>query len=209
MEINKLVKKEKINSLCNFIIDPSLLDNQVVFIKNRYSHESVQRYILSKTNCSIERMLSSFKLVNLEVEKKSQYINTLSLSEKLKVELAISLILNNEQIILYQFDKYFMEKDLFFFKKLLKKLVVKYRKTIVLIDSDISFMLDFVDRFILLTNKNEVKIFGKDDIYNEELQKYIDIPPIIDFIKYVNKNKKRLNPYTDIKELIKEIYREV
>lgn len=209
MEINQLIKKEKINALCNFIIDPCLFDNKIVFIKSRYPHESVQRYILSKTNCSVERMLSSFKLVNLEDEKKSQYINTLSLSEKLKVELAISLILNNEQIILYQFDKYFMEKDLFFFKKLLKKLVIKYKKTIVLIDSNISFMLDFVDRFILLTNKNEVKIFGKDDIYNEELQKYIDIPPIIDFIKYVNKDKKRLNPYTDIKELIKEIYREV
>lgn len=208
MEIKQLIKEGKINALCNFIIDP-YSQNDIVFIKKDYPNQSVKDYIISKTNCDEIRLISSFKFVNLLKDKLLQDINTLSLSEKLKVELAIVLILNKEQIILYQFDKYFMEKELFFFKKLFKKLVSKYKKTIILIDSDFSFMLDFVERFVLLTNKNEVKIFSKDDIYNSELDKYIDVPPIIDFIKYVNKDKKRLSPYTDLKELIKEIYREV
>lgn len=209
MEINQFIKKGKINALCNFTIDPSSFQNQITFIKNTYPHELVKEYILSNTNCSEERLLSSFQLVNLSSDKEFQFVDMLSLSEKLKVELAIALILNQEQIILYQFDKYFMEKDLFFFKKLFKKLVLKYKKTVVLIDSNFSFMLDFVERFVLLADRNEIKIFGKEDVYDNELEKYINVPPIIDFVKYVNKDKKRLNTYTDLKELIKEIYREV
>jgi len=145
----------------------------------------------------------------LSSEINSQDVSLLSSSEKLKIELSIALIQNREQINLYQFDKYFMEKDLFFFKKLFKKLFKKYQKTIVLIDSNFSFMLDFVDYLIILNKKNEVKIFSKEEFYSSKLKPMIEIPDIIDFVKYVNKDKKVLDNITDIKELIKAIYREV
>jgi len=209
MEINQLVKKGKVNALNNFSIDPSSLARNSVYIKSNYRKMLVKEYILKKTKCDEEKLISSLKLVNLSSEILNRDLKILSSTEYLKIELVIALILNLKTLILYQFDKYFMEKDLAFFKRLLKKLVVKYNKTIVLIDSNFSFMLDFVDRLVLLTDNNAVKVYDKEDFYNNELEDYIEIPNIIDFVKYVNCDKKILNNYTDIKELIKAIFREV
>lgn len=208
MEINKLIKLGQVNAINNFSISPYTFDN-IIFLQKDYLSMSVENYILERTNCTKERMLSSFKLVNLSSEINSQDVSLLSSSEKLKIELSIALIQNREQINLYQFDKYFMEKDLSFFKKLFKKLVKKYQKTIVLIDCNFSFMLDFVDNLVIQNKKNEVKTFTKDEFYNYKLKSLIEMPDIIDFVKYVNKDKKVLDNITDIKELIKAIYREV
>jgi hypothetical protein len=114
-----------------------------------------------------------------------------------------------DTLVLYHFDKYFMEKDLQFFKKLFRKLVVKYNKTIVMVDCGFSFALDFADIAIYKNDKNKVVSVDKKDFYDDKLLSYVDIPKIIDFVKYVNCNDKILNDYTDIKELIKAIYREV
>lgn len=209
MELDSLIKKNKINALCNFHFDPAFFLDCIVMIHNEYPDASVKKYILEKTNCSEKRLLSSLAFVNLSQDKLNQKIDTLSSSEKIKVELAILLILNREMIVLYQFDKYFMEKEIFFFKKLFKKLVNRYQKTIVCVDMGSSFMLDFVERYVVLTEYNEIKILGKDDVFNSFFKRYISSSPIVEFVKYVNKSQQRIKPYTDIKELIKEIYREV
>ena len=209
MEINQLVKKGKVNALNNFSIDPNSLARNSVYIKSNYRKMQVREYILKKTKCDEEKLISSLKLVNLSSEILDEDLKLLSFTEYLKIELAVALILNLKTIILYQFDKYFMEKDLAFFKRLLKKLTVKYNKTIVLIDSDFSFMLDFVDRLVLLADNSIVKVYDKDEFYNNDLEEYIKIPNIIDFVKHVNRDRKILNNYTDIKELIKAIFREV
>lgn len=209
MEINQLVKNGKINALNNFSIDPSSLARNSVYIKSNYKRMQVKEYILKKTKCDEEKLVSSLKLVNLSSKILDKDLKVLSATEYLKIELAICLILNLKTIILYQFDKYFMEKELAFFKRLLKKLVVKYNKTVVLIDANLSFMLDFVDRLVLLEENNVIKVYDKEDFYNDELKDYMDIPNIIDFVKYVNRDNKILNNYTDIKELIKAIFREV
>lgn len=209
MEINQLVKNGKINALNNFSIDSSSLARNSVYIKSNYKRMQVKEYILKKTKCDEEKLISSLKLVNLSSKILDKDLKVLSATEYLKIELAICLILNLKTIILYQFDKYFMEKELAFFKRLLKKLVVKYNKTVVLIDANLSFMLDFVDRLVLLEENNVIKVYDKEDFYNDELKDYMDIPNIIDFVKYVNRDNKILNNYTDIKELIKAIFREV
>ena len=208
MEVNQFIKIGKINAVNKFSINPYLVKN-IVYIQKKYNKKSVEDYILKKTKSTKERMTSSFRLVNLSEDICLRDISLLSSSEKFKVELAISLIENREQIFLYQFDKYFMEKDLFFFKKLFKKLSKKYNKTIVFIDSKFSFMLDFVDYLVIKNIKNEVIIFDKDDFYKNNLEGLIEIPEIIDFVKYVNRNSNVIEKVTDIKELIKAIYREV
>lgn len=208
MEINNFIKQGQVNAINNFSLNP-YTSPDIIFLQKDYSSISVEKYIFDRTNCTKERMHSSFKLVSLCPDIIFQDVSLLSSSEKLKIELSIALIQNKELIYLYQFDKYFMEKDLFFFKKLFKKLVKKYQKTVVLIDSDFSFMLDFVDNLIIQNNKKEIKIFSKEEFYNNKLKSLIEIPDIIDFVKYVNKDKKVLDNITDIKELIKAIYREV
>lgn len=206
MEIEKIIEKGKVNALNNFKVS---LNEDIVFIKKEYSDVLVEKYIKLKVDCNNDKILDSFRLVLLNEEIISKKISNLSSSEKLKIELAIKLIKNEELIILYQFDKYFMEKDLFYFKKLFKKLVLKYNKTVALIDCNFAFNLDFIDRLVFLNDKNEIKTYTKEDFYNDEITNFIDNPKIISFVKYVNRNKKILDNYTDIKELIKGIFREV
>jgi energy-coupling factor transporter ATP-binding protein EcfA2 len=209
MEINKLITREKINYLVNFNINDFNVKENVVTIKDKYDSCRVRDYILNYVSCSDERILDSFKMVKLADCTIKKEITYLSSSEKLKVELAILLLKNVDTLVLYHFDKYFMEKDLQFFKKLFRKLVVKYNKTIVMVDCGFSFALDFADIAIYKNDKNKVVSVDKKDFYDDKLLSYVDIPKIIDFVKYVNFNDKILNDYTDIKELIKAIYREV
>ncbi len=209
MELSQFIKKSKINALNHFNFDPYKFYNHIVFIQQFYIQISVTNYILEKTKCTKERMINSFKMVNLNEDICDQDVCDLSLSEKLKIELAISLILNEEEIVIYQFDKYFMEKDLVYFKRLLKKLVLKYNKTVVLIDCSLSFMLDFVERLVILKDEAKVLVYDKKDFFNNELEDLLDLPNIIDFQKYVNRKNCVLNNCTDLKELIKAIYREV
>lgn len=201
MELNELIKKEKINALFDFDIQNKE--------RIKISSKKVEDYILNITNCSEERVISSFKMVHLDTNILKQSLDTLSLGELKKLELALNLIENKEQIVLFRFDACFMEKELDYFKKLFKKLVSKYHKTIVLIDSNLTFLLGLVDRIVVCTDKQQIKVFSKDDLFSDELARYLKVPAIISFNKYVNKNKKFIGKYTDIKELIKAIYREV
>lgn len=209
MEINQLIKKGKINALCQFGFEPRNFHDTFVYVKINYKKEHVKDYIMSFTNCDLKKMKQSFLLVNLKEDMMNKNIQNLSSSELLKVELAIQLILNREEIYLYQFDKYFMEKDLLFFKRLFKKLVTKYHKTIVFVESDFSFLFDFIDRLVILNDKNEVEVFQSDDFFSDKLASLIPVPPLIDFVRYVNRDKKVLNNYTSIYELMKAIFREV
>ncbi len=207
MEISTYIKKEKINAIHS---DKDIYDKNYVQVRQNYKNQTVTEYIVEKTNCTEERMLSSFRLVNLEKDIVYKNMMDLSSSEKIKVELAIPLILNEEQIVLYYFDLYFMEKDLLFFKKLFCKLVKKYHKTIVLIQSKFSFTFDFADFFLFYSDEDHIETFEKNELFQIEFENSVlGVPPILMFIKYVNHSKKKIGNYTDIKELIKEIYREV
>ena len=209
MEVNDLIKKKQINAINGFSIDPFIESNKIVFLKKIYKKEWVQDYMKRITKCNENRLLDSLKFVNLNTEICKRDISTLSASEQIKIELAIALIDNREVIILFSFDTFFITKELEYFKKLFKKLVNRYAKTIVLIDSNLNFLLNIVDRLVLCTDKKEVKVFNKNEIYSNELEEYMELPPIISFTKYVNKTKKNIGQYTDLKELIKAIYREV
>ena len=204
MEITDIIKKNKINALINFNMD---YNDSSVYLKDRYPHKSVYDYIYSYTKSQKKRINQSLLFVDIDINIQSRDISTLSSSEKVKIELAIMLILNKEIIYLHNFDKYFMSKDLFYFKNLLKKIVLNYHKTIVIINGNLSFMIDFVDYYFILTDNNKIQKFDKYELLN--FDDIIKFPPIIDFIKYVNRNKKILNYYTNINELIKAIYREV
>ena len=57
--------------------------------------------------------------------------------------------------------------------------------------------------------KDKKIIYVADDFYDDELYKYVNIPNIVDFIKFVNNDNKRLDNNIEIYELIKDIYRSV
>ena len=70
-------------------------------------------------------------------------------------------------------------------------------------------MFQLVDN-VYVIHKGEVKIRGDRQVfYDYNLYRYIDMPQIVSFTKYVLESGYEINQYTDIKELIKELYRRI
>ncbi len=212
MEVNCFVKKGKVNAFNHLHIDSFLVSNDsscFLHIEDYYKDILVKDYILKATSCEEKRLFDSLKLVSLSLIVLDRKMSVLSKSEIVKVEFAILLIKNVDMFVFYKFDSYFMEKELAYFKKLFKKLVSKYGKTIVLLDSKLEFLFDLVDRIVVKNEKDELEVFVSPTFYEERLLELLGTPKIVEFVKYVNATGKKLLPYTDMRELIKAIYREV
>ena len=211
MEINTFVKKEKINAFNGLHLDDFLTSPSSCCVKVLDFHKDLKvfDYINSCVPCDKKRILDSLKLVLLPTSILDKKMSVLSTTESLKISLAVLLIKNVSTLVFYQFDFYFMEKELAYFKKLFKKIVQKYHKTIVLLDSRITFMMDLVDRFVVCNEKKELEVFITPTFYEERLLELLGTPLLVDFVRYLNQNGHKFLPYRDIKELIKAIYREV
>ena len=114
---------------------------------------------------------------------------------------------NPEVLILNDFEKGLSFKERDYFKKLFIKLKTKFNKTIILLSRKLDFVMDLVDK-VYVINKGKVVLEGNKDIfYDDKLYKYVDMPKIVEFTKYVELQGYKINEYTDFKELIKELYR--
>ena len=149
-------------------------------------------------------------MVGLDESYLSRVITSLSTSELKKVSLACVLFYNPQVLIVDYFEKGLNYKDIEYFKKLFKKLKIKYNRNIIICSDNISNYLDILDEYVIFNNGVlEVKGTNK-ELYNNVIYKYIEEPHIIKFINLVRKKKGvELDNYIDIKELIKAIYRDV
>ena len=211
MEIEKYIHDCWINAINNVKVEDLIFsDNEfLVKVKDSYENTTVKKYILKQTYCFDKKLIDSLKLVHLEEDVLNKKMPVLSSSEQLKIELAILLIRNVDCIVFNQFETYFMEKELLFFKKLFKKLVSKYHKTIVFLNSDLTFLFDLAERIVVRENKKNYLVFDHPTFYEEELTSLVGVPKIVEFVRYTNDKGKKLNLYTDLKELLKAVFREV
>ena len=138
--------------------------------------------------------------------------SNLSSGEKKLLSIAVGLITNPKVLILNEPELYlddFHKRNLI---KILKKISKKYDKIIIIITSDVLFCYDVCDTYILL-NKGEItKTANKKDLVNisDELNNAsLKIPEILNFINYANKKNIYLDKTYDIKELMKDVYRNV
>ena len=208
MEISDFVKKNKIVALSNFkVSEVNAVDCFVVSTRNLSDNISVREY-LSKVCNNDKRLEDSCKMVNENSDFLNRIVMHLSTTELLKLFLMEALLGKYKNIVLVNFDMYFMEKELLFFKKLFRKLVDKYDKSIVMFCDNVNFMFDLVDEMYLNTVDRIYEFDGK-DLYNKKIYKYLDKPKIVDFIEYLGNNGKVFDNYTEMKELLKAIYREV
>lgn len=167
-------------------------------------------YKISTINKRLEDVL---KMVNLPISYLDKNPLDLSSGEKKALSLAVILILNPKIIIIddptINIDNG-REEHLI---KLLKKLKNRYHKTIILFTSDIEFSIKVSDNYLLLKKGKIVSFGNKKDLLNNcnKLKNSgLDIPMIIDFIDTVKKKKNINLDYTfDIKELMKDVYRNV
>lgn len=154
-----------------------------------------------------KRIIDSLKLAGLNESYLDRNPNELSFVEQKKVKFACIMSYNPEVLILNDFEKGLSYKERDYFRKLFIKLKTKYNKTIVLLSRKVEFLFDFVDK-VYVINKGKVVLEGGQEIfYDNELYKYVDVPKIVEFTKFLHSEKHDINKYTDFKELIKELYR--
>ena len=156
-----------------------------------------------------KHIADSLKIVGLSEDYLDRKTNTLSFTEKKKVMLACAMSYNPSVLILEDFEKGLIFRDREYFRKLFLKLKNKFNKTIILISTDITFMFELVDKVYVINKGKIVLSGGKEIYYDDKLYKYIEMPRIVEFTKYAHECGHNILEYTDIKELIKELYRNV
>ena len=166
-----------------------------------------------KVNTINKRIGDSLKMVNLPIEYLDKSPFELSSGEKESLALAITLSLNPKLIIIDNPISNLDNRNKEYLIKLLKKIKTRYNKTIILLTDDIEFTIKVSDNYILLKNGKIVNKGIKKELLNNidriKTAK-IEIPKIIEFINNVNKKKNiNLELTFDIKELMKDIYRNV
>ena len=166
-----------------------------------------------KTENINKRIEDSLKMLGLPLEYLDKSPFELSSGEKELLSTAIVLSLNPKLIIIDEPLVYLDNKSEEYLIKLLKKLKNNYHKTIIVFTNDIEFASKVADNYLLLKNgKVYSKGINKDLLaVSDKIKKAgVEIPKIIEFINIVKKKKNiDLERTFDIKELMKDIYRNV
>ena len=149
----------------------------------------------------VKKSSDALKMVGLDDSYLDKDFRDLSDRDKNKIILASKL--QNKEIKLINFSKGLTNKDMEFFNKLFKK-IVSYGRKIILVDKNSNMFMNCVDNLYVI---NKEIILETDDLYNEELKKYIDVPSIVEFTHKSLENGIKLNHYNDLDDLLKAIYR--
>lgn len=172
--------------------------------------EFIEYNVLKPINT--KKMNQSLKLVGLNKNLDDDPYE-LSDSDKYKLNIALSL-LNNEQTIILKYPEVYLDnQNMNKLLKLLKKMQKELNKQIIIISKNIDFIYKECKNIVIYKN-NEIIFSGDGNILylnKNNLKKYdIMLPDILEFISIVEKNKKiKLNSTYDINELMKDIYRNV
>ena len=162
---------------------------------------SVQKYFEKKLGTfSQEKFVDACRMVLLDPEIIHGNVSKLSYTEAKKLRFVEALLFHAETIL---FVNTFKIRS--YYQKLFSKLT-KYGKCILLISDDISFLMNFVSDFILF-EPNQYQLLH--DFYDERIYKYVKMPEVISYIKYLETKGIRLEHYLETKEVLKAIYRSV
>ena len=156
-----------------------------------------------------EHIKDSLKMVGLSNDYLDRSVMELSASEKTKVAIASSLVMNPEVLILDDITFYLDNNNKKELLNLLLKLKDKFNKTIILISSDIDFVYSLGNDYILMDEGNIVKKGKvKEFLYdNSWFDKYgFEIPKVIKFVKLLSLNKKvDLTKIKNIDDIVREV----
>ena len=181
----------------------SLKSSDIFYIdKNTFISDKKVSEILNNIDISI---LEEFNLNNKFLDKR---IIDLSHSEQRLLKY-ILLIINDKKIVVI--DEPFMDLDYDYKKKvvlLLNKL--KRNKTIIIgsVDSNIIYS---ICKKILFINNSEYYYGDINDFNNKDLLKkyHIAVPDLVKFVLLAESKNKKIKYSKDIRDLIKDVYRNV
>ncbi len=160
-----------------------------------YNGKLVNEIVLQKASAAL-------KLVGLSGDMLSRKYDSLSSREKSKVIIASKL--HDKTIILSNITKGLVKKDIDELKRLFKK-VEQYNRKIILIDKNSYLFLNCVDKIYVMENKNIV--LETEDIFDERLDQYMDLPKIVEFINICASKGIKIDHFIELDELLKAIYR--
>lgn len=182
----------------------SSVKEEISFGLNKYNY---------KTDILDKRVVDSLKMVGLDDSYLDKNPFDLSSGEKTLLSLAVVLSLNPKLIIIDEPTIYLDNRNIEYLIKLLKRLKNSYHKTIIVFTSDIEFALRLTDNYMILKKGKITSSGNKKELLNnidKVKSSGIEVPKIVDFINTSNRKKGiNLEMTFDIKELMKDIYRNV
>ena len=185
----------------------SLDDNNIFLIKREFAFikDNVYEELLCYSN-DIDKYLDIFSLNKEFLNKK---IKKLSLSEKRLLKY-IEALMSDKKIIVI--DEAYLYLDLFYKKKITNLLKNEVKKKTILVGSHSSNDIFYLcDRILLIKDKKHYYDLAFDVFGDNELLKEYGVkkPDSICFVDLCHKKGKKINYTRDIRDLIKEVYKNV
>lgn len=166
-------------------------------------------FILKTHRCSINRMYKSLKMVGLDSSYLDKNYFELSLSERKKISFALAISFNPKILVLD--DVFFGVGDNKDMIKIIRKMKMRYGKTIVILSRNGEIIHSVCDEVILLNDGEILKKGDKYDVFTDEkcLSKAgIEMPNVLKFSKLMTKKlNKKVIYRDDINDLAKDVYR--
>ena len=179
----------------------SYVYDELLLFLNRYNKKIINHKI------RMEKVLDALSLPYSFLDKE---IGSLSKGEKRLLSYLRVFIYNPKVIII---DEPFKNLDYKFEKiviNYLRELKNKYNKTIIIASNNSNIIYENTNKTIIIgdeiVHNDTVKVFSDDEI----LKKYdLYIPNLVMFSKLALKKEKEIKYYQDVRELMKDVYRNV
>lgn len=172
--------------------------NQILYQLKIYNYKPTKKHIID-----------SLKMVGLNSSYIDRKISTLSDSERFKVMLSSALSINPKVLILDDPTCFLDKKEKDNLIKLLRIMKVRYKKTIVILTTDVNFILKVSDYVYVLDNYKLITHGDKYEVFKDKkIDKLgISIPDIMDFsYKFSKYTKTPMVKRDNTNDLIKDIY---
>lgn len=144
------------------------------------------------------------KMVMLEDKLKLIHLTDV---ESRKLELARVLLDNPHTLVLDEFFKGMIDKEITYFIRFLRNLINKKNKKIILITDDMNIVSAYFKHFYLFT-KGENYIYI-DNMFDDVIYKYVRMPYTVELVKYLEKKGHTIDHDITFNETLKAIYRGV
>lgn len=221
-------RKEKVNNGIEGILVKDFNDVKELFFNVKINNIAIINYeeelflvpnlhmLLSELvykKVSSDKIKKSFIMVGLKNIDLNMDPLFLSKSDRFKFLIACALLNNNETVAMIFPDFYLDDYNLKNIFKLFNKMDSNLHKRIIIVSNDVNLIFRECKN-ILLYNERKVilNVNNKDLFINRDIliKNGFALPDILKFIEIVlNKKEIKLVPTNDIKELMKDVYRNV
>ena len=217
-KVNKPLIIGVVGNYLSFLNDLSEYKNVGYIKKNEYyfTNYVYDELLLSLNkyekdlNDADKRIKKVLKVFDLDEDFLDKEISSLSKGEK-RILSYLRVFIYNPKIILI--DEPIKNLDYKYEKMVLnylREIKNKYNKTIIIASNNVNVIYENTDKTLIVSDepvfKSTKDIFTDDDI----LKKYkLYVPNLVMFVKKAKKKDKSINYYTDIRDLMKDVYRNV